>query len=222
MTRTLKAFVLAGMAMVALSALGASGAQAAEFHCSVEPCVFTAGPDETAGTKTAHHVLVFTNTVGHSLSITCNRITSHGTSSTKTATTVTLTGIAYDACIFAGQVTTLKMNGCNYAFTSHGAMSIQCPEGKKIEFEIPGCKIEIGSQALTGVTFHNIGTPGTTTTRVTVSTHVTNIAMTMSGSTAGCGGVDPTKTPVTGAYTTGNSILSAETEGAVPAEGWWA
>jgi hypothetical protein len=224
MIRNLKVLLVAAMAVAAFGAFAASGAQAAEFHCSVEPCRYTTAPDEAVGTKTAHHVFILTNSVGSSNSITCNQLKGEGTTGTKTATTLTLTNVSYETCTFVGQTTTVKMNGCEYQFTSHGTVGILCPAGKKIEFEVPNCKVEVGAQSpLHEVTYHNIGTTGTTSTKVTVEAHVTNIAATMTGTQAGCGGVDPTKTPVTGNYTTGNTIVSAETDVATPvaAEGWW-
>jgi hypothetical protein len=224
MIRNLKVLLVAAMAVAAFGAFAASGAQAAEFHCSVEPCRYTTAPDETAGTKTAHHVFILTNTLGQSNSITCNQLTGEGTTSGKTATTLNLKNVAYDVCTFVGQPTTVKMNGCEYQFTSHGTVTILCPTGGKIEFEVPNCKVEVEAQGpLHEVTYHNIGTPGTTSTKVTVEAHVNNIAAKMTGTQAGCGGVDPTKA-VTGAYTTGNTIVSAEsdTTPAEPKEGWWA
>jgi hypothetical protein len=56
MIRNLKILLAAAMALAALEAISASGAQAAEFHCTVEPCRVTLKPDGTG--KTAHHVLV--------------------------------------------------------------------------------------------------------------------------------------------------------------------
>jgi hypothetical protein len=224
MIRNLKILLVAAMAVTAFGAFAASGAQAAEFHCSVEPCRYTTEPDGTAGTKAAHHVIVLTNTLGQSNSITCNQLTGQGTTSTKTATTLNLTNASYHTCTFIGQPTIVQMNGCEYQITSHGTLSILCPTGGKIVFQVPNCKVEIGEQLnLHELTYHNIGTPGTTSTKVTFEAHVTNIAATMTGTQPGCGGVDPTKA-VTGNYTTGNTILSAETDSTPPvaAEAWWA
>jgi hypothetical protein len=224
MIRNVKLVVLAAMAFTALSAVGASGAQASgeQFHCSVQNCVFTPHPDEAAGTKTAHHVFVLTNSLGESNSITCNQITGHGKGTFETETTLTLTNIAYDTCTFVGQKTEVKMNGCTYVFSSEtGAVNVVCPGEAKISFEVPGCKVEVGSQSLSGITYHNIGTKGVDT-RVTVSTAVTGIAATMTGTKAACGGVTPTATPVVGNYTTGNTIVKATTEAGGQADGWWA
>jgi len=221
MTRNLKLAALAAMALVAVGATTISGAQAGgEFHCSVEPCRFTAQPDDM--NKTAHHVLVLRNVTGQSNAITCSRITGHGTSATKTVTEVTLTAIAYDGCTFVGQATMVKMNGCVYAITSHGGIAVECPEGKKIEWEVPGCKVQVSPQTRTGITFHNIGIPGFNTS-VTVSALVAGVAANMTGTKAACGGVDPSH-PLTGEYTTGNTVVSAETDGENPTfvDAWWA
>jgi hypothetical protein len=103
MIRNLKALFAAAMVLGALASLGAASAQAAEplFHCAVEPCKLKLKPDETAGTKTAHHVLIIKNNASpvESLSITCNQLDGTATSSTKTLTTATVTGLEYTECI---------------------------------------------------------------------------------------------------------------------------
>ena len=66
MIRNLKVLVAAAMALAAFGVFSASGAQAAEFHCSTEPCTGTLKPDETAGTKTSHHVFIVHNSAAGS------------------------------------------------------------------------------------------------------------------------------------------------------------
>jgi hypothetical protein len=223
-----QACVLALMTAMALGALGTSGAQAAgeRFHCAVEPCVLTPQPDEAIGTKTAHHVFVLTNSWGQSNSITCSLISGDAEFVEATAAAATLTNISYFSCTFVGQKTEVKMNGCQYVFDAEvwgfegSNVEVQCPALAKIQFEVPGCKVEVGSQKLSGITYHNIGTQGTNT-RVTISASVSNIVATMVGTQAGCGGVDPTKTPIVGTYATGNTIVKSETRTQERVDSWW-
>jgi hypothetical protein len=225
MIRNLKVLLAAAMALGALASVGVAGAQAEPlFHCSAEPCKLKLKPDETAGTKTAHQVLIFKNTSGESLSFTCNQLDGTATSSTKTFTTATVTGLEYTGCILQvdGSLLTVRTNGCDYTFTSHGKFGVSCPESKKIEVEITktGCLLTIGTFAdLEGITYHNLGSVGSR--QITISTLVRGIPVTADGTTAQCF-FDVTKTPLTAEYTTGNTIAEAQTDpGGVKIDGWW-
>src|ERR1044071_4586469 len=83
MIRNLKVLIAAALALAAFGALGAAGAQAAEFHCSVEPCRYTLKPDGTG--KTAHHVfrIVKGETSG---AVICTTLSGEATSAKKTTT----------------------------------------------------------------------------------------------------------------------------------------
>src|SRR4051812_44687039 len=118
MIRNLKILIAAAMALAALGAISASGAQAAEGHCSIEPCKVTVLPDGTPGIagKTAHQVFVVKQGV-NSTSVTCQKISGDGTVLTKTFKTIQLGNVAYSTCTLAtGSPADVRMNGCEYHF----------------------------------------------------------------------------------------------------------
>ncbi len=80
MIRNLKIPMLAAIAVAALSAVGASGAQAVEFHCSVKPCTVTVKQDGTG--KTAHQAFD-TDLPRQVLPLTCGEVQGAGTISKK-------------------------------------------------------------------------------------------------------------------------------------------
>jgi hypothetical protein len=225
MIRNLKVLLAAAMALGALASVGAPGAQAEPlFHCSAAPCKLNLKPDETAGTKTAHHLFIVKNAIGNSVSFTCNQLDGTATSSTTTFTTATVTGLEYAGCTLQsdGSEVKVRTNGCDYTLTSHGKAGVTCPESKKIEVEIAktGCVMTIGTFSdLEGVTYHNLGS--SPTRQVTVSTLVKGIPTTSDGTTAQCL-IDVTKTPLVGEYTTGNTIAEAQIDAVGnQTDGWW-
>ena len=230
MIRNLKILVAAAMALGVLGAFSASGAQAAEFHCSVEPCAGRLKPDETTGTKTAHHVFVVENlTTTEAVSFTCSSLSGKGTVAVKKTTTEVEVGgavgsasaLVYSECTINGSPgVTFDMNGCKYNFTVAGNVSITgCTNAaKQIEVTIPECTFDIPEQGpLSGVTYHTIGT--TPNREVTVSTNVHNIKINATGSTSGCK-INPSQT-LTVTDTTANSIVTGETPFGVMADAWW-
>ena len=192
------------------------------FNCSTEPCRYTLKADGTG--KTAHHVIVVSNSAAESASITCNQLTGEATAGAKVVTELTFTSLAYDVCTVNGLEAKAKANGCDYLLGGDGSLTIQGCAGGKIEFEIAatGCVFSIGAQGpLFGVNYHNIGEKEKTTAEVTIETKVAGLAAGVSGSKEKCG-IDPSKTPITAEYTTGNSIATAETDpGGVMANAWW-
>jgi hypothetical protein len=228
MIRNLKVLFAAAMVLGALGVLGAASAQAAEplFHCSVAPCKLTLKPDGTL--KTEHHVFIVKNNASpvESISFTCNTLDGTATSSSLTFTTATVTNLEYTTCIQQADSSVVKVrtNGCDYTLTSHGKVGVTCPEGKVIEVEnATGCIMEIpGFVDKEKVTYHNLGT--SPNREVTVSPLVTGIHVTTKSSDAQCGIKVVGKT-LTGEYTTGNTIATAETdpkEGAGSMiDGWW-
>jgi len=218
MIRNLKVLLAAAMAVGVLGALSASGAQAAEFHCSVEPCRVTVKPDGTG--KTAHQVI--TIKVGsQTFSTTCNTITGEGTSSTKTFKELTLTNIVGAECSIQGEAANLTMNGCHYLMkvtgASTGSLTIICPAGKQIEAGTnggSGCIYNIPAQGpLNGFKFHN----NEAKTEITVETSITGMAVTINNK---CYGIK--EGPAEAEFTTGNTILTSETDpGGVMASLWW-
>jgi hypothetical protein len=215
MIRNLKILIAAAMAVTALGAIGASGVQAAEFHCSVTPCVLTPGADGTA--KNSHHVFVVVQGP-NSAATTCNAITGNATYEGKTTNEITFKEVSYDGCNVAGEPSTVAMNGCDYLFTSNGEVHLKCPEGKKIEIIVTanGCIFTIGEQTLKGVSYKTSGVAPNR--EVTLSTAVFNIATTVNEK---CGFIKFTAGAATGEYTTGNTLVKPETEGGGAAEAWF-
>jgi hypothetical protein len=225
MIRNLKVLFAAAMVLGAVGAFSASGAQAAEFHCAQVNCVFTASPDGTVGTKASHHVYVVSNSEGASVALTCEQLTGSGTIAPKTSSLLTLnTGLAYHGCKdSAGNPVVVDFNGCDYTFTSGGLAGVTCPEGKKIQVTYgpeKKCTAEIGTfEDRATITYTTIGV--TPNRHVTVAANVTNIPVSYpAGSTTANCLLDPSKTPITSAYTTGNTTVKA-TVGGVAQDGWW-
>jgi len=195
-------FGLTVLAAFAMSAVAASAASAAEFF------------HEAEGTArvTAHNEGVHSFTAGTIGTIECKKATFTGTSYvTSPQKTVTVLP-AYSECTFLkipGVV--VKMNECTYTFLEPtgagpftGAVDVNCPVGKKIEFEATGCKIEVGTQGpLSTVTYTN---QPTSPKSVKVAANVSKITYTASGTCIVLG----TKTD--GTYS-GTAIADAETEG---------
>jgi len=227
MIRNLNVLMAAAMALGSIGAIGVAGAHAAEekFHCSVEPCRFTARSDGTG--KTAHQVFVVKGANNEEVSFTCNGVTAEATSSTKTATALSFTNINYgpetECSVNGTPGVSVTTTGCAYEFTSPGGatsteLHIVCTGS--IRIGIFRCTFRIGSQRLKGPKYHNIGKEADTTTEVTVENAITGIAVTQEGT--GC----KTTEPLTGSFTTGNVIVTGETDPAtgtpVMANGWWA
>lgn len=212
MVRSLK-FVVAAVAVASVAALGVvsiSGADSTEFHCSVEPCRITVKPDGTG--KTAHQVIQLWGESGTNFQTTCSTVTGTATVSAKTFGSFKESGIVGTECTVAGKTSELKMNGCEYVISAAGTLTIECPTGKQIEAGMtPGCLYFIPSQGpLAGITFHNVG-PG----EVTVETFIKSLSVTTNGQ---CG----TTGKVTAEFTTGNTLLTGETDpGGVKASLSW-
>lgn len=197
MIRNLKILTAAAMALTAFGVLGASSAQAAEFHCSVEPCQVTMKPDGTG--KTAHHVIFLSNETGY-FQTTCGSITGEGTMSGKTSSELTIGNIKGEGCTIAGMFSTLTSNGCHYLLKAAGTLTISCPAGKEIE-NSGLCSYNIPPQGpLAGVTYHNVGS-----SEVTAELKVKNMVMNASGMGCPWG-------PATGEFVTANILLTGETD----------
>jgi hypothetical protein len=224
MIRNLKVLFAAAMVLGAVGAFSASGAQAAEFHCAQVNCVFTTSPDGTLGTKASHHVYVVSNAAGESVALTCEQLTGSGTIAPKTASLLTLTGLVYHNCKdSAGNPAKVHINGCDFTFTSGppGLVGVQCPEGKVIEVTYGPefkCTATIPTFSDRGtITYTTIGV--TPNRHVTVAANVPNIPVTLHGTTPNCL-LNVASTPITSAYTTGNTTVKA-TVGGVATDGWW-
>jgi hypothetical protein len=162
MSSKLKLFSAALLAVVLLVATNASGATAAEFHCSVTgSCRVTLKPDGTG--KTEHQTFMFTRALpeggAEAVGFTCTSITGEATMPENKAKELTITGIEYHECSSVGLVAAVRMNGCDYLLGAAGQLSIKCPFGKKIEWEVIGCVVTLGEQGpIGGPSFHDAGT----------------------------------------------------------------
>jgi hypothetical protein len=235
MIRNLKVLLAAAMALAAFGALSASAAHAAEekFHCNKPICTLTLNPDGAVPSATAHHVFIVKNTLGESISFTCRQLTGNATTTTATTEEITAKELEYDICTGNGAPVKVRMNKCDYKFKSkNGAtvlgaeIHIECPEvTKHIEIELTetGCIFEVTPQTVVGAHYHNIGTPGTSSTENTVEARVPNIKVEFLKEGAGCL-IKTAGQSFTSEYTTGNTIVTAEEDNAskVMVEGWWA
>ena len=222
MIRNLKILIVAAMALGAFGVFNAAGAQAAEFHCSVEPCRFTLSTDGTE--ETAHHVFAIKNAKGESITLTCESLTGEGTSTPKTAPSLTITNPNYDKCASVLGKTTVDMNGCEFKFSAAGTVTVVCPTAKRIvDTASASCRVEVGPQGpLNGIGFHNIN-KGSGKGDVTVTVKVPGIVIAGTSAEGTCGTFKIGATPLTAEYTTGNTTVTAEKDNELNerVEGWW-
>lgn len=145
MIRTLKVLGLAMLAIGALSAVSAAGAQAETlFHCTVEPCIST-GTSE-AGTKDKFEASGF--------SVECHG--SFASTSIHTTETTILVDPTYTECESSLGAATVDTTGCYYTFRSHTTPSghlpvdVTCEGTNTIKVTAPGCTLSFGSQTTNG------------------------------------------------------------------------
>jgi hypothetical protein len=241
MIRNLKVLIAAAMALMAFGALSAT-AQAAEekFHCSVEPnCRATLAPDGTAGTTAAHHVFVVKGLTAlgaaASASFTCDQLKGEATSAGKTATELTFTNLKYENAageakckVGASETVTVNFTTCDYKFESKNggastaAVNVECSnEAEPIDISIKGTLcLQVKSFASTGLGYKTLGTTPRTVT-ATAKVALPNAALILQNvGNANCAALGMAST--TGAeYTTGNTIVTAETAEGGAAEAWF-
>lgn len=107
-----------------------------------------------------------------------------------------------------------------YRYAVGGTLTIVgCNSGKEIEWEVPGggCVFSVGEQALTGVSYNNIGEEAKGTAEITTQMKLSASVVTAS---AGCASLIEA-TSLIGRYTTGNFLLTAETSGGAMVNFWW-
>lgn len=229
MIRNLKALFAAALALAAIGAVsGAAAAQAAEFHCSAtSPCRGTLKPDGTGAT--AHHVFVVeTANTSNSVSFTCAELKGEGTIATSTVTEVTAENLEYPTAgckVNGSSGVTVDMNGCKYKFTNTGKVSVTgCTNAAKaIEITITGgCVFSIPEskvQSLAGIGYHTSGVAPSREVTVEVN-HVTIEGITANATCEPLIGAGHT-TGLVGTYTTGNTLVTGETQAGVMAEAWF-
>ena len=173
MSMKLKALGLGLLAAMAMSAFAVVNASAkVDGHFTSDKATTT-----IKGTENATHQVKFS--VEGGTTIECKKVTYSGTVGSPTVTQITITP-TYAECQTTGgtaNAVTVTMNDCDYVFYSqgkqkHGTVTVNCPEGKKIEIHHPNCTISIGTQhALSnGIAYTN------TATGITANVTVGNIA----------------------------------------------
>jgi hypothetical protein len=225
MIRNLKALLLAATAVLAVSAVGASAAQAALFHSEINNPTLTVKTDGALNSKTAHQVFDAAGATVTAAGITGDGVAISPENGTSTSVTV---DVSYEKPItFVGQEANVEMRGCDYTVTSHGTVSLTNSTGKSCATEpivvsvpSPPCTVTIGNaggvnQNLHSIKFHNLGAG--TNREVTIEANVTGITYHATGS-----GCPLTGTRSDGNYTTGNAIVTASNPvGGAMVGIWW-
>lgn len=155
--KLIKMLVLTGMATLALSAVAAAGASAAQFQASSYPSAYI-------GSGEGSSVWQFEGQVTK-----CADTGLQGDAMSGPSSTVSLAAF-FGKCTFFNGTTegVVSMEGCKYSlgqpagsgpFT--GNVSVACPEGKRIVLNwntaFGKCRVEIGSQTLAGAQYSNEG-----------------------------------------------------------------
>jgi len=199
-------FGLTIVAVLAMSAVVASAASAAEFF-----------HDAGVGVKarvTATNEGTHKFTAGIIGTIECKKATFTGTEFVTSSQPTVTVSPAYSECTFLGVANVaVNTNGCTYTFNLPtgtgpftGTVNINCPAGKKIAFEAKECKIEVGAQGpLSSVTFTNQEAVKPMSVKVVASV-TKQIKYTASG--LGCAVIGEKED---GSYS-GTAISTAETE----------
>lgn len=195
MTHPLRSLGLALAAVLALSAFAASAAQAFEFTTTTAPVKVT-GQVHNGATGGKH---VFTTGGGE---VTCTTISFTGTS-TVTASKEQTIEPSYSGCTAFGSPADIKMNGCDYLFTTPSVDAgggkrtgapphIICPTGNRIEitptfFGASVCTTFIKEQTPTGghIIYINSGINNHREMDLTVETTVTGVGYTGTGGVCG-------------------------------------
>lgn len=182
MTRNLMALGTALLAVIALGATIASGAQAKfdtlKTDPTVENAILTAEADATGGTQT---FLIAGLPVG------CSGISIQPGGSIADKATQSTVHPEYTSCKISGVInTTVKTEGCNYLFTGEttsnttgekedATVHVECEAGKAIKIgPTLGCEISIPEQTVHGVHYKNVET-GTGTRELHVTLEATGM-----------------------------------------------
>ena len=161
MTHKFKALGLALIAVAAIGAALASAAQAGVFKAEEYPARITG--EQVAGTITGQE---FTKHQFSTVVATwkCSTVKFQG-ELTEESSELTLTP-TYEGCDWNGTLTTVNTNGCDYLFTAgetiegsenklNVSVHIKCEAGHEIEVILGECTIKLPSQTLSGITAEN-------------------------------------------------------------------
>lgn len=160
MATKLKHLVLAMLSIAALSAVGASSAQAGAFDIYANPGVITGHSDPKPGGGFQEHVFALHTTGGGVPQIKCPTASSEGTSHQvvggvtpipQVVNHLTLTPTYGPGCTaFGGMAAQIVMNGCKYTLTGAGQPAgtflldvTGCTAGKSMEIITPICTLDV-------------------------------------------------------------------------------
>jgi hypothetical protein len=187
MIRNLKALGLAFVAVVAMSAVISSTAQALpQYTCSIYPCTATAS--NAAGNET---LTTPGGTVQCNSHYLIEKQGGNAESIPAPSATVTVTATFTGCKAFGFLNSTINMNGCDYVFHAGAAVSagvynnsmdVVCPAGKAITITSGTCEVDIPAQ--TGLT--NVKTTNLAAGTITVQPNVTNITINVTKDGFGC------------------------------------
>jgi hypothetical protein len=172
MTRNLKILGLALAAVLAMTAVMASAAQATKFHATKYPVKLTAIED------TQDHV--FKAGGGQ---VTCNTTDFTGTA-TEDSSTQTINA-TYDECEALENEATIDGFGltapnCDYLFHASGTADLKCKAGTQVVITTPVCNFTVPAQnGLATLKFTNKAASGITQHDITVDINVTKIKYTI-------------------------------------------
>jgi hypothetical protein len=164
--------------LLAVGAITAQAAPAAQFHSEVEPTALKLSSTSVHAIKTT------------AFEFKCESTSFEGSQATKTAASITVTSF-YSQCAafsqFGKSQVTISFNGCDHRLFANGEYQIECPAGKSIELAMPGCVLKIPAQTLAGLGYANNGK------HIDVTWNVSGLSYSHSGFLCGTGsGTDGT------------------------------
>jgi hypothetical protein len=197
MNRKLKNLGMAILAALAMTAVSAPAASAAEFHAGF---VYS-----LSGSQVGEDVSTFS-----AGTVRCNEITYSGELRTPTSSTLTLAP-SFSKCTAFGFVgASVDVNGCEYVFHTgaEGSTEIVCPAEKSIVVTAFNCWVTVGPQTLKTVSYTNEEAEGLHDIRI--NTNLTGMNFTQhSKSFPGCPNGSFSNGKTTGALTLKASAVEA-------------
>jgi hypothetical protein len=184
----LKALGLALFAMLAMSAVVASAAQASQYTCSSYQCLATGS--NSPGNETLTTPGGTTQCKSHYLVEQAGTTNGTGIPSPG-AGTVTVTPTYAECRSFGFLNATISMNGCDYVFHAkarlaagqyNNEVTIACPAGKSITITSGTCVVDVSAQG----PLKNIETENLASGKLTVRPNITGITMNVTTDGFGC------------------------------------
>lgn len=160
MNRKLKNLGMVLAATLAMAAMSAPAASAAEFHTGF---VYALSGSQPSGKSD-----VATFKAG---TVTCNTIHYIGELKTTTSSTLTLAPSFSECSAFGFIGASLDVNGCEYVFHTGAEprTEIDCPAGKSIDTTAFNCWVTVGPQSLKSVSYTNEEAEGASDVRINMN-----------------------------------------------------